>query len=274
MGRRAARRPASARTLYRALDGLGAAPTPDPVLRPNGPKRGDTALLLGVLLAKTELDAAVRADPAQEPPRGMTGLLTGYHSLVTSLGDTTRLRLLSLRLVRSAVEATLDDDTDPVLLAAAGLIDTARLQNTGASPAAIRAAHDAAALSLRAAAGQALPTPHHHEPAEGGRRQRSPFCVRTMADPLENAEAETSVFGTDLVPGRQSGGSSHTVALILVCPCPAVWGVKYPTRPARVPKHAIVPSGTSALREPRLVFSSSAHSSRRGMPLPSWTTMV
>ncbi|QCW76702.1 hypothetical protein EQG64_01395 [Streptomyces sp. S6] len=99
----------------------------------------------------------------------MTGLLTGYHSLVTSLGDTTRLRLLSLRLVRSAVEATLDDDTDPVLLAAAGLIDTARLQNTGASPAAIRAAHDAAALSLRAAAGQALPTPHHHhEPAEGG----------------------------------------------------------------------------------------------------------
>ncbi|NUV86226.1 hypothetical protein G6W61_08340 [Streptomyces sp. KAI-26] len=122
----------------------------------------------------------------------MTRLLTGYRSLVTSLGDTTRLRLLSLRLVRSAVEATLDDDTDPV---------------------------------LRAPAGQSLPTPHHHhEPAEGGRWQRSPFCVRTMADPLENAEVETSVFGTDLVPGRQSGGSSHTVALILVCPCPAVWG--------------------------------------------------
>ncbi|WAE64498.1 hypothetical protein OUQ49_01450 [Streptomyces cavourensis] len=172
----------------------------------------------------------------------MTRLLTGYRSLVTSLGDTTRLRLLSLRLVRSAVEAALDDDTDPV---------------------------------LRAPAGQSLPTPHHHhEPAEGGRWQRSPFCVRTMADPLENAEAETSVFGSDLVPGRQSGGSSHTVALILVCPCPAVWGVKYPTRPARVPKHAIVPSGTSALREPRWVFSSSAHSSRRGVPLPSWTTMV
>ncbi|MEU5234605.1 hypothetical protein AB0G82_35965, partial [Streptomyces anulatus] len=55
--------------------------------------------------------------------------------------------------------ATLDDDTDPVRLAAAdaalaasGLIDAARLQNTGASPSAIRAARDAAALSLRAAA--------------------------------------------------------------------------------------------------------------------------
>ncbi|MFB6908037.1 hypothetical protein ACFCWB_27565 [Streptomyces bacillaris] len=174
MGRRAARRPASARTLYRALDELGAAPTPDPALRPNGPKRGDTALLLGVLLAKTELDAAVRADPAQEPPRGMTELLTGYRSLVTSPGDTTRLRLLSLRLVRSAVEATLDDDTDPVLLAAAdaalaaaGLIDTARLQNTGASPAAIRAAHDAAALSLRAAAGQITTPPPQKAPPNG-----------------------------------------------------------------------------------------------------------
>ncbi|MFD5346763.1 hypothetical protein ACFWJY_24090 [Streptomyces anulatus] len=55
----------------------------DLVLRPDGPTCTDTALL-GVLLAKTELDAAVRADPAQEPPRRMTGLLTGYHSMVTS----------------------------------------------------------------------------------------------------------------------------------------------------------------------------------------------
>lgn len=180
MGRRAAKRPASARTLYRALDELGAAPTPDPVLRPDGPERNDTALLLGVLLAKTELAAALRADPAQEPPRSMTDLLTGYRSTVASPGDTTRLRLLSLRLVRSAVEATLDDDTDPVLLAAAdaalaasGLIDTARLQNGGASPAAIRAAHDAAALSLKAAADQITP-PAQPAPSTSRRHPRSP----------------------------------------------------------------------------------------------------
>lgn len=178
MGRRAAKRPASARTLYRALDELGAAPTPDPVLRPDGPKRTDTALLLGVLLAKTELDAAVRADPAQEPPRGMTGLLTGYRSMVNSPGDTTRLRLLSLRLVRSAVEATLDDDTDPVRLAAAdaalaasGLIDAARLQSTGASPSAIRAARDAAALSLRAAT-DGITTSEHRPPGKTSRPEK------------------------------------------------------------------------------------------------------
>lgn len=47
-----ARRPSSAKALYRALDELGAAPTADPELRPDGPKCSDTALLLGVLLAK------------------------------------------------------------------------------------------------------------------------------------------------------------------------------------------------------------------------------
>ncbi|OKJ09745.1 hypothetical protein AMK20_19820 [Streptomyces sp. TSRI0261] len=45
MRRHAAKRPASARTLDRALDKHGAAPTPDPVLRPDGPKRAGTARL-------------------------------------------------------------------------------------------------------------------------------------------------------------------------------------------------------------------------------------
>lgn len=104
MPRPSARRPSSACALYRALGELGAAPTPDASLRPNGPKPTDSALLLGVLLAKTELDAAVRADPAQEPPRGLTELLTGYRSTIASPADETRLQLLSHRLVRSAVE--------------------------------------------------------------------------------------------------------------------------------------------------------------------------
>ncbi|MFF4421860.1 hypothetical protein ACFY04_13930 [Streptomyces sp. NPDC001549] len=78
------RRPASARTLYRALADLGVAPKLDAQQRPDGPKRTDTALLLGVLLAKTKLDAAIRADPVQEPPRGLTRLLAGYCSAVPS----------------------------------------------------------------------------------------------------------------------------------------------------------------------------------------------
>ncbi|WP_434587088.1 hypothetical protein [Streptomyces sp. A5-4] len=158
MVRVSARRPSSARTLYRALDELGAAPTPDPRLRPDGPRRADTALLLGVLLAKTELDAAVRADPAQEPPRGLTDLLTGYRSTITSTADETRLRLLSMRLVRSAVEATLDHDSSDLAhaagdaaLAAAGLIDAERLRRTGANRAAVNASLKAATLSLHAA---------------------------------------------------------------------------------------------------------------------------
>lgn len=158
MVRATTRRPSSARTLYRALDMLGAAPTPDPQLRPDGPRRTDTALLLGVLLAKTELDAAVRADPSQEPPRGLTDLLTGYGSTITSPADETRLRLLSLRLVRSAVEATLDHDPSDLAsaagdaaLAAAGLIDAERLQRAGANHAAVSASLKAATLSLHAA---------------------------------------------------------------------------------------------------------------------------
>ncbi|MFD7498010.1 hypothetical protein ACFV8T_37660 [Streptomyces sp. NPDC059832] len=157
-GRPPARRPASARTLYRVLTDLGAAPKLDPRQRPDGPKRTDTALLLGVLLAKTELDAAQRADPAQEPPRGLTRLLAGYCSATASPADETRLRLLSLRLVRSAIEATLDDDSSPLsraagdsALAAAGLIDADRLTRTGASPTAINACLDTAAQSLTAA---------------------------------------------------------------------------------------------------------------------------
>ncbi|MFD9467200.1 hypothetical protein [Streptomyces sp. NPDC060027] len=157
-------RPSSALTLYRALDELGAAPSPDPKLRPAGPRRTDSALLLGVLLAKTELDAAVRADPAQEPPRGLTQLLAGYRSTIPSAADETRLRLLSMRLVRSAIEATLDDDFSPLAqaagdaaLATAGLIDAERLRRTGATPETINTTIDAATQSLQAAATSLTP---------------------------------------------------------------------------------------------------------------------
>lgn len=158
MARPSTRRPSSAPALYRALDELGAAPSPDPKLRPAGPRRTDSALLLGVLLAKTELDAAVRADPAQEPPHGLTQLLTGYRSTIPSPADETRLRLLSMRLIRSAIEATLDDDSSPLAqaagdaaLAAAGLIDAERLRRTGATPKTINTTIDAATQSLQAA---------------------------------------------------------------------------------------------------------------------------
>jgi hypothetical protein len=153
-----ARRPSSAPALYGALEALGAAPVPDPKLRPKGPRRSDTPLLLGVLLAHAELDAALRADPGQEPPRGLLQLLAGYRSAIRSPQDQTRLRLLSLRLTRTAMEATLDNDPSPLAqaasdacLAAAALIDSDRLQRTGASPTATDAATKSAALSLRAA---------------------------------------------------------------------------------------------------------------------------
>ncbi|MGW7674428.1 hypothetical protein ACWGJX_46520, partial [Streptomyces sp. NPDC054775] len=139
--------------------GLPARGSSWPSWRPSeGPKRTDTALLLGILLAKTELDAARRADPAQEPPRGLTQLLAGYCSAIASRADETRLRLLSLRLIRNAIEATLDDDPSPLscavgdcALAAAGLIDADRLTRTGAGPAAVGACIDTAAQSLTAA---------------------------------------------------------------------------------------------------------------------------
>ncbi|MFB7293403.1 hypothetical protein [Actinacidiphila glaucinigra] len=158
MARYPGRRPASAQTLYRALEQLGAAPRADPKLRPNGPTRSDTPLLLGILLAKAELDAALRADPAEEPPRGLTQFLAGYRSTVASTGDETRLRLLSLRLVRSAVEATLDAEpsrlayaASDAALAAASLVDADRLQHNNASTTAIHSTLATAAQSLKAA---------------------------------------------------------------------------------------------------------------------------
>ena len=155
---RSTRRPSSAHTLYLALDLLGAAPKPDPELRPDGPKRTDAPLLLGILLATTELDATTRADPGQEPPRGLTQFLTGYHATTTSPHDETRLRLLSHRLIRTAFETTTDQDAGllanaagDAALAAAGLIDAERLQRAKAHPASIRAALKAATDSLNAA---------------------------------------------------------------------------------------------------------------------------
>ncbi|MEU4086487.1 hypothetical protein [Streptomyces aureus] len=172
MTRPSSRRPSSALILYRALNELGAAPRPDPKFRPAGPRRTDSALLLGVLLAKTELDAAVRADPAQEPPRGLTQLLAGYRSTVPSPADETRLRLLSMRLVRSAIEATLDDDLSPLAqaagdaaLAAAGLIDAERLRRAGAALETINTTIEAATQSLQASASSLTPgqNPSHYQ---------------------------------------------------------------------------------------------------------------
>ncbi|MEU5980589.1 hypothetical protein [Streptomyces sp. NPDC047315] len=157
MARPSRRRPSSAGALYRALDELGVAPTPDPKLRPNGPKRSDTALLLGILLAKAELGAAVRADPSEEPPHGLTQLMTGYRSAVSSRNDETHLRHLSLRLLHTAVEATLDDNPSTLCYAAddaalaAALIDADRLQRTGNNRTAVRASINTATQSLYAA---------------------------------------------------------------------------------------------------------------------------
>lgn len=133
-------RPASAPALHRALVALGAAPTLDPTNRPHGPRQQDAPLLLGILLAKAELDAAVRADPGAEPPEGLTALIRGYNTLTQS--DEMRLRLLALRLVRTAFDISLYEDTDDLCtpaaedaaMTAANLINARRLARHGVGP--------------------------------------------------------------------------------------------------------------------------------------------
>ncbi|WP_236241789.1 Rho termination factor N-terminal domain-containing protein [Streptomyces sp. CC228A] len=117
---------------------------------------GDEPTLLGVLLAKAELDAAVRADPNQDPPEGLIELINGYRAVVTPDGlRDTWLRLIALRLVRTAVEMTMCDDTDDLSeatadasLAAANLANACRLRrHLPADITALDAALDAALRS-------------------------------------------------------------------------------------------------------------------------------
>ncbi|MFE7607053.1 hypothetical protein [Streptomyces celluloflavus] len=132
--------PASAAALQRALAALGAAPTLDRTHRPHGPRPEDASLLLGILLAKAELDAAVRADPGAEPPEGLTALIRGYNTLTRS--EERRLRLLALRLVRTAFDITLYEDTgDPcapaaedAAMTAANMINAYRLARHSTGP--------------------------------------------------------------------------------------------------------------------------------------------
>ncbi|WP_188273838.1 hypothetical protein [Streptomyces sp. CBMA152] len=149
--------PATAQALHRALAALGAAPTADPKQRPHGPQPEDTPLLLGVLLAKAELDAAVRADPSAYPPDGLTALITGYNALIGT-GSDIRLRLMSLRLIRTAIEITTHDDaTDSIseaaesaTLAAANLVNALRYNRSPPDEdEALSAALDAAARFSR-----------------------------------------------------------------------------------------------------------------------------
>ncbi|MDH6711376.1 hypothetical protein P3T27_008134 [Kitasatospora sp. MAA19] len=153
MSQSAAPGPASARKLLRALTELDAAPVPDPKQRPRGAQPRDAPLLLGVLLAKAELDAAQLADPDQDPPEGLSDLLAGYQGLVSSSESREiELKLLTLRLVRTATELTLIEDDDPLIdaacngaLAAGNLINCYRLRrHTRANSRAARQALDSA----------------------------------------------------------------------------------------------------------------------------------
>ncbi|MDA3625128.1 hypothetical protein OU415_06760 [Saccharopolyspora sp. WRP15-2] len=148
--------PASARAVHRALAELGAAPIADPVARPHGPRPRDAALLLGVLAAKIDLDASVRADPNDDPPDGFTDFLMGYHNLIGDVqGGDTRLRLLALRSVRTAFDLTMAGENDPLecmasdaAMLTANLINAYRLQQ--------RTANDPALSSILDSAGHFL----------------------------------------------------------------------------------------------------------------------
>lgn len=153
MARPAGSGPANARTLLRALTELGAAPVPDPKQRPHGVQPRDAPLLLGVLLAKAELDAAELANPDLDPPDGLSELLVGYQGVTSSSESCeTELKLLTLRLVRTAVELTLVEDHDPLIdaacnaaLAAGNLVNCYRIRRyTRADPRAAQHALDSA----------------------------------------------------------------------------------------------------------------------------------
>ncbi|MFE3881836.1 hypothetical protein ACFXPQ_02735 [Streptomyces lydicus] len=127
--------------MHRALAALGAAPTLDRTHRPRGPRREDAPLLLGILLAKAELDATVIADPADEPPEGMTTLIQGYNTFICS--EEVRLRLLALRLIRTAFDISLYEGADDLctpaaetaVMTAANMINARRLAWHGSGPA-------------------------------------------------------------------------------------------------------------------------------------------
>ncbi|MEU6463631.1 hypothetical protein [Streptomyces sp. NPDC046976] len=97
-------------------------------------------MLLGILLAKAELDAIVIADPADEPPDGMTTLIQGYNTLICS--EEVRLRLLAQRLIRTAFDISLyegvDDPCTPAaetaVMTAANMINARRLAWHGTGP--------------------------------------------------------------------------------------------------------------------------------------------
>ncbi|MGA4540887.1 hypothetical protein ACPA54_12910 [Uniformispora flossi] len=138
--------------MYGALSELGAAPTANPAKRPHGPLPEDATLLLGVLLAHAELDAAARADPAAGSPSGLADVIVGYNAVLGADSDV-RLRLMSLRLVRTAAELT-GQQIEPVPIAEAAscaalsascLVDALRLAKHSSSPAAEAAALKAAA---------------------------------------------------------------------------------------------------------------------------------
>ncbi|MGX8910199.1 hypothetical protein ACR820_34045 [Streptomyces netropsis] len=126
--------------MHRALVALGAAPTLDRTHRPHGPRPEDAPLLLGILLAKAEVDATARANPGDEPPEGLTALIRGYNTFTRS--EEMRLRLLALRLVRTAFDVSLYEEADDpctpaaenAAMTAANMINARRLAWHGTGP--------------------------------------------------------------------------------------------------------------------------------------------
>ncbi|MFD3504739.1 hypothetical protein [Streptomyces sp. NPDC058678] len=95
--------PAGADRIYAALVALGAEPVLDPELWPQGPQEGDRLRLLGVLLAKTELEitAATRLGE-DEQFEDIADVVLGWTEQVGSSGIASNV--LVNRLQRTAVQ--------------------------------------------------------------------------------------------------------------------------------------------------------------------------
>ncbi|MBU3864851.1 hypothetical protein KN815_12425 [Streptomyces sp. 4503] len=70
--------PASADQIYRALVAVGAEPLFDPEIRPEGPQEEDRLRLLGVLLAKAELELTASTRLADEQMEDVAETVIGW----------------------------------------------------------------------------------------------------------------------------------------------------------------------------------------------------
>lgn len=104
--------PVSTEQIYRALVALGAEPLFDPEVRPEGPQEEDRLRLLGVLLAKTELELTASTRLENEQMEDIAETVIGWAEEVGPDSDLTA-NVLSNRLERTGLQLMGQEDETP-----------------------------------------------------------------------------------------------------------------------------------------------------------------